>query len=151
MLIATTEIVTSSLPLLFAEIIGASFVFYGLVRYLKYSNVKAQLAAKDAIIETNQQTIEAFEDRFNSLDAKVKDLEQKLEEAETRNTSLTTELRDWEARYKSLENFAAPQLGEKLFEMFKHQEVVLDKIVKLLDGIEKRMDAIENKAPSENS
>lgn len=128
------------------ELIGASIVGFGLFSYLRNVNVRSQLNAKDAIIATNQQTIAAFEERLDSLDAKIQDLETKLAEAEAHNSNLTVELRDWEARYKSLENFAAPQLGEKLFEMFKHQEKVLNKIVDLLDGIEKRMDAIESKA-----
>ena len=134
------------LLIIFFELIGASLVAFGLFSYIKNLNIRQQLQAKDATIETNRQTIEAFEDRFNSLDIKIKDLEEKLKEAESRNKTLTAELRDWEVRYKSLENFAAPQLGEKLLDMFKHQEKVLDKIVTLLDGIEKRMDAIESKA-----
>ena len=71
MLIAATEIVTSSLPLLGAEIVGGLFIFYGLARYLKYSNVKSQLEAKDAIIETNQQTIESIEDRLKAIGVKI--------------------------------------------------------------------------------
>jgi septal ring factor EnvC (AmiA/AmiB activator) len=146
MLIATTEIVTSSLPLLVAEVMGALFVFYGLVRYLKYSNVKAQLAAKDSVIETNQQTIEAFEDRLNSLDEKVAALENDLATARGENSSLTEELRDWENKYKHLENFAAPALGERLIKMFERQEEVLDKIVNALKGIQDRIDVLEGKS-----
>jgi len=146
MLIATTEIVTSSLPLVAVEIIGAAFILFGLSRYLKHTNVKAQLSAKDAIIETNQQTIEAFEDRLNSLDEKVAALEADLVSANTKNDSLTEELRDWESKYKHLENFAAPALGERLIKMFERQEEVLDKIVNALKGIQDRIDALEGKS-----
>jgi len=58
---------------------------------------------------------------------------------------LTTELRDWEQKYKSLETFAAPQLGQQLLEMFSQQKEVLNRIVALLDSIEGRMDAIEGR------
>jgi len=146
MLIASVEIVTSSLPLFIAEVIGAGLGLFGLVSYLRHSNVKAQLTAKDAIITTNQQTIEAFEERLNALDAKVEALETELSSATIKNASLTDELRDWENKYKHLENFAAPALGERLIKMFERQEEVLDKIVNALEGIQSRIDALEGKS-----
>jgi septal ring factor EnvC (AmiA/AmiB activator) len=146
MLIASVEIVTSSLPLFIAELIGAGLGLFGLASYLRHSNVKAQLSAKDAIIATNQQTIEAFEERLNALDAKVEALETELSSATIKNESLTDELRDWENKYKHLENFAAPALGERLIKMFERQEEVLDKIVNALEGIQSRIDALEGKS-----
>jgi len=146
MLIASVEIVTSSLPLFIAELIGGALGLFGLVSYLRHSNVKAQLTAKDAIIATNQQTIEAFEERLNALDAKVEALETELSSATIKNASLTDELRDWENKYKHLENFAAPALGERLIKMFERQEEVLDKIVNALEGIQSRIDALEGKS-----
>ena len=146
MLPIAVEIVTSSIPFIIAETIGGIGIFFGLSRYLRHTNVKAQLSAKDAIIETNQQTIEAFEDRLNSLDEKVAALEADLLSANTKNDSLTEELRDWESRYKHLENFAAPALGERLIKMFERQEEVLDKIVNALKGIQDRIDALESKS-----
>lgn len=140
------EIVTSSIPFIIAETLGASAVIFGLSRYFKHTNVKAQLAAKDAVIETNQQTIEAIEDRLKVVEEQLIDLKADLVTAESKNDSLVAELRDWEQKYKSLENFAAPQLGQQLIDMFKQQENVLNRIVVLLDSIEKRMDAIESKA-----
>lgn len=133
------------LPLVIFELIGAGFAAYGLIAYIKNLNVKQQLQAKDAIIETNRQTIEAFEERLNSLDKKVAALEQDLSDATNKNQRLTSELRDWESRYRDLENFAAPALGQKLVEMFSHQEKVLDKVVVVLQGIESRMDTLEGK------
>jgi septal ring factor EnvC (AmiA/AmiB activator) len=146
MLIASVEIVTSSLPLFIAEVIGAGLGLFGLASYLRHSNVKAQLSAKDAIIATNQQTIEAFEERLNALDAKVEALETELSSATIKNASLTDELRDWENKYRHLENFAAPALGERLIKMFERQEEVLDKIVNALEGIQSRIDALEGKS-----
>ena len=140
------EIVTSSVPFIVAETLGAGAVIFGLSRYFKHTNVKAQLAAKDAVIETNQQTIEAIEDRLKVVEEQLVDLKADLVAAESKNDSLTTELRDWEQKYKSLETFAAPQLGQQLIDMFNQQENVLNRIVVLLDSIEKRMDAIESKA-----
>jgi len=148
MLSATaTEIFTSSLPIVGLEIVGGLIAAYGLYSYIKNTNIKSQLKAKDDIIKTNQQTIEAFEDRLNAFDVKIKDLEIKLDESDTKNNTLTSELRDWEQKYKSLETFAAPQLGQQLLEMFSQQEEVLSRIVALLDSIEKRMDAIEGGVP----
>lgn len=146
MLPVAFEIVTSSVPFLVVEVFGAGALLFGLSRYFKHTNVKAQLEAKDAVIETNQQTIEAFEDRLNSLDEKVAALEADLLNANTKNDSLTEELRDWESRYKHLENFAAPALGERLIKMFERQEEVLDKIVNALKGIQDRIDALESKS-----
>ena len=146
MFVLYADIFNTTLPVVGLEIVGGAMMLFGLVSYLKHSNVKAQLIAKDTIIQTNEQTIAAFEDRLDSLDAKVKDLETKLDEAETKNNSLVTELRDWEQKYKSLETFAAPQLGQQLLDMFSQQEQVLNRIVVLLDSIEHRMDAIESKA-----
>jgi septal ring factor EnvC (AmiA/AmiB activator) len=146
LLAAFTHFLSQSVAAITLEFIAASFVAYGLFSYLKNVNVRSQLAAKDAIIATNQQTIEAFEDRLNSLDEKVAALEADLVSANTKNDSLVEELRDWESRYKHLENFAAPALGEKLFKMFEHQEEVLDKIVNVLQGIESRIDTLENKS-----
>ena len=133
------------LPLVIFELIGASLAAYGLFAYVRNLNVKQQLQAKDAIIETNRQTIEAFEERLNSLDRKVAVLEQELTDATSKNQKLTSELRDWESRYRDLENFAAPALGQKLVEMFSHQEKVLDRIIVVLQGIESRMDTLEGK------
>lgn len=127
------------LPLVIFELVGASIVAYGLFSYLKNVNVRSQLAAKDSIISTNQQTIEAFEER-------LKVVEDQLIVVNERNTHLTEELRDWESKYKHLEAFAAPALGGKLLEMFEHQGQVLDKIVNALDGIQLRIDAIESKS-----
>ena len=146
MLPPVAEILTSSLALIIIEAIGGVVLFFGLISYLRNVNVKSQLVAKDAIINTNQQTIEAFEDRLNSLDEKIAAVEADLAEARGENTSLTEELRDWESKYKHLEAFAAPALGGKLLEMFEHQGLVLDKIVNALDGIQLKIDAIESKS-----
>jgi len=127
------------LPLVIFELVGASIVAYGLFSYLKNVNVRSQLTAKDSIIATNQQTIEAFEER-------LKVVEDQLVIVNERNVHLTEELRDWESKYKHLEAFAAPALGGKLLEMFEHQGQVLDKIVNALDGIQLRIDAIESKS-----
>ena len=132
-----------SLPLFIVELIGAGFIVFGFVNFFRHNNVKSQLAAKDAVIATNQQTINSIEDRLKAVEDQLADVEAKLDSAENKNESLTAELRDWEQKYKSLENFAAPQLGRQLFEMFSQQEQVLNRIVGLLDSIEKRMDAIE--------
>jgi len=128
------------------ELIGAGIVCFGLFSYLKNVNVRSQLAAKDAIIATNQQTIEAFEDRLNSLDEKVAALELDLARAKDENGSLVGELREWEQKYKDLENFAAPALADRLIQMFESQEAVLDKIVTALEGIQNRIDALESKS-----
>ena len=126
-------------PLVIFELIGAGIVAFSLFSYLRNVNVRSQLAAKDSIIATNQQTIESIEDRLKAV-------EDELADFKTKNDSLTEELRDWEIRYKHLENFAAPALGEKLFKMFEHQEEVLDKIVNVLKGIESRIDTLEDKS-----
>jgi len=126
-------------PLVIFELIGAGIVAFSLFSYLRNVNVRSQLAAKDSIIATNQQTIESIEDRLKAV-------EDELADFKTKNDSLTEELRDWEIRYKHLENFAAPALGEKLFKMFEHQEEVLDKIVNVLQGIESRIDTLEDKS-----
>ena len=76
----------------------------------------------------------------------MKVVEDELADFKAKNDSLTEELRDWEVKYKHLENFAAPALGEKLVKMFEHQETVLDKIVNVLEGIESRIDHLENKS-----
>jgi septal ring factor EnvC (AmiA/AmiB activator) len=146
LLAAFTHFLSQSFAAIILELLAASFVAYGLFSYLKNVNVRSQLAAKDAIIATNQQTIEAFEDRLNSLDEKVAALESDLAEARGENNSLIEELRDWENKYKHLENFAAPALGERLINMFERQEDVLDKIVNALEGIQDRIDALEGKS-----
>jgi septal ring factor EnvC (AmiA/AmiB activator) len=146
LLAAFTHFLSQSVAAITLEFIAASFVAYGLFSYLKNVNVRSQLTAKDAIIATNQQTIEAFEDRLNSLDEKVAALEADLVNANNKNSSLTDELRDWESKYRHLENFAAPALGERLIKMFERQEEVLDKIVNALQGIQDRIDALESKS-----
>lgn len=134
------------LPLVIFELVGASIVAYGLFSYLKNVNVRSQLAAKDSIISTNQQTIEAFEERLKVVEDQLIVVKEDLVAATAKNTNLTEELRDWESKYKHLEAFAAPALGGKLLEMFEHQGQVLDKIVNALDGIQLRIDAIESKS-----
>ena len=140
------RIFDASLPVLILELLGAGFAVFGFVSFFKHNNVKAQLTAKDAVIATNQQTIEAFEERLDGLDAKVKYLEGKLDETEGQNAALTLELRDWESKYANLESFAAPALGERLINMFEHQEEVLDKIVNALESIQLRIDTLEDKS-----
>lgn len=125
------------------ELIGASIVAFGLISYLRNVNVRSQLIAKDAIITTNQQTIAAFEERLDSLDAKVKALEDDLEAEKNKNTSLKVELRNWESKYKSLESFAAPQLGEELIKRFDQQEDLLSKMVSALEGIQAKIDSFD--------
>lgn len=134
------------LPLVLFELIGASIVAYGLFSYLRNLNVKSQLAAKDAIIATNQQTIEAFEERLKVVEDQLVVVKEELLVATAKNTHLTEELRDWESKYKHLENFAAPALGERLIQMFERQESILDKIVNALEGIQNRIDALESKS-----
>jgi peptidoglycan hydrolase CwlO-like protein len=125
------------------ELIGASIVAFGLISYLRNVNVRSQLIAKDAIITTNQQTIAAFEERLDSLDAKVKALEDDLETEKNKNTSLKVELRNWESKYKSLESFAAPQLGEEVIKRFDQQEDLLSKMVSALEGIQAKIDSFD--------
>jgi len=125
------------------ELIGASIVAFGLISYLRNVNVRSQLIAKDAIITTNQQTIAAFEERLDSLDAKVKALEDDLEAEKNKNTSLKVELTNWENKYKSLESFAAPQLGEELIKRFDQQEDLLSKMVSALEGIQDKIDSFD--------
>jgi septal ring factor EnvC (AmiA/AmiB activator) len=139
MLIASLiqQVFNVSVPVFIIEIIGAGFAVFGFINFFRHNNVKAQLAAKDAVIETNQQTIEAIEDRLKAV-------EDQLADVKTKNTSLTDELRDWESKYRHLENFAAPALGERLIKMFERQEDVLDKIVVALEGIQNRIDALES-------
>jgi predicted RNase H-like nuclease (RuvC/YqgF family) len=96
------------------ELIGGSLMCYTLFSYIKNINVKSQLAAKDTVIETNQQTIVSYGERLDSLEAQVKTLKKE-------NHFLKTELTNWEEKYRSLESFAAPQLGEKLIKMFEQQ------------------------------
>lgn len=126
------------------ELIGAGIVAFGLFSYLKNINIRSQLAAKDAVIATNQQTIAAFEERLDSLDAKVKALEDDLAAEKDRNESLKIELDNWERKYKSLESFAAPQLGEELIKRFDQQEDLLSKMVCALEGIQAKMDAFDD-------
>lgn len=124
------------IPLVIFELVGASLAAYGLFSYIKNVNVKSQLTAKDTIIETNQQTIASFGERLDSLEAQVKALEDE-------NTFLKAELTNWEDKYKSLESFAAPQLGEKLIAMFQHQEDLLSKMVCALEGIETKINSFD--------
>jgi predicted RNase H-like nuclease (RuvC/YqgF family) len=118
------------------ELIGAGIVGFGLFSYLRNVNVRSQLTAKDAVIATNQQTISSFGERLDSLDAKVKALEEE-------NAYLKTELTNWEDKYRSLENFAAPRLAEKLISMFEHQEDLLSKMVCALEGIQSKIDSFD--------
>ena len=124
------------LPLVIFELIGASLAAYGLFSYIKNVNVKSQLTAKDTIIETNQQTIASFGERLDSLEAQVKALEEE-------NDVLKAELTNWEEKYRSLENFAAPQLGERLIAMFQQQEDLLSKMVCALEGIQAKIDSFD--------
>ena len=137
MLIASfSNFMGQPLPLVIFELIGASLAAYGLFAYIKNVNVKSQLTAKDTIIETNQQTIASFGERLDSLEAQVKALE-------TENSILKAELTNWEEKYRSLENFAAPQLGERLIAMFQQQEDLLSKMVCALEGIQAKIDSFD--------
>lgn len=137
MLIAMfTQFLGQSTPIIVLELIGACLAGYGLFSYIKNVNVKSQLAAKDTIIQTNQQTIASFGERLDSLEVQVKALE-------TENAVLKTELTNWEEKYNSLENFAAPRLAEKLISMFEHQEALLSKMVCALEGIETKINSFD--------
>jgi len=137
MLIASfSNFMGQPLPLVIFELIGASLAAYGLFSYIKNVNVKSQLTAKDTIIETNQQTIASFGERLDSLEAQVKALEEE-------NDVLKAELTNWEEKYRSLENFAAPQLGERLIAMFQQQEDLLSKMVCALEGIQAKIDSFD--------
>lgn len=140
---ALTNFVDQSVVAIILELIGASVIAFGLFSYLRNVNVRSQLIAKDAIIATNQQTIAAFEERLDSLDAKVQALEEDLASEKNKNSSLKQELRNWEDKYRDLESFAAPQLGERLIEMFEQQETLLNKIACALEGIQSKIDSFD--------
>lgn len=140
---ALTNFVDQSIVAIILELIGAGVIAFGLFSYLRNVNVRSQLIAKDAIIATNQQTIAAFEERLDSLDAKVQALEEDLASEKNKNSSLKQELRNWEDKYRDLESFAAPQLGERLIEMFEQQETLLNKIACALEGIQSKIDSFD--------
>jgi septal ring factor EnvC (AmiA/AmiB activator) len=140
------NIFSKSIPVIFIEIFGAGFAIFGFVNFFRHNNVKSQLAAKDAVIATNQQTINSIEDRLKVVEDELAIVKEDLATSNKENKTLTDELRDWENRYKHLENYAAPALGEQLIEMFQRQEIILDKIVNALEGIQNRIHTLESKS-----
>lgn len=91
---------------------------YYTIKYVDATGMRAQLDAKDAVIETNRQTIEAFEERISSLEKTATDNKVLI-------TELQTKLDIAVERYKTLEAYAAP-------EAVKRVEAKLDDILKKL-------------------
>jgi hypothetical protein len=83
-------------------------------KYIASQNVRAQLDAKDAIIDTNNQTIEAFENRIKALEDTVQELRTTRDSDQGRIRELEAQVDDWEHKYRHLEQYAAPQALGKL-------------------------------------
>lgn len=97
-------------------ILGGIGALYYLVRLLRAQGTAAQLAAKDAVIETWEKSHSANEERIETLERKVAEFNRELATLKAENEKLR-------ADYVRLERYAAPE-AVKRFEA--QQEVALE-------------------------
>lgn len=77
-----------------------------LPKYLKARDARAQLEAKDKVIDTYEQTVHSFEARVETLTLEVK-------ECQRATVVATTEAKEWKARYEEQGKYTAePALNE---------------------------------------
>ena len=82
---------------------------YYAVRYVDATGMRAQLDAKDAVIATNRQTIEAFEGRIEALETQIDSFINKMSVAQDTIDELQRRLDEQVIAYEALESYAAPK------------------------------------------
>jgi hypothetical protein len=115
-------LVIGTIITLISLVAGAQYV----LRYIKAQNVRGTLAAKDAIIETNQQTIESFQARVGTLEREIKEERVRSTVEKTRASELQNQLETSLARYHDLEKYSAPEAIKRLEDSVKKIEDKLD-------------------------
>lgn len=118
----------------------AVIMFLGAVAYtkayVKGSNIKAQLASKDSVIETNRQTIEALEDRLEGLNVSLKEMVDKTAEANSVTQELRLSLERQEGQYEVLKRYTAPEAMDTLLkrsqDMYASSSAKMDRILTLV-------------------
>jgi predicted ribosome quality control (RQC) complex YloA/Tae2 family protein len=113
-------------PFLLVATVVAVLTLWGAISYVrKYiaaQGIRGQLDAKDAIIETNKQTIDAFEARIETLEREVKDNRGDAKE-------LRRQLDICQARYHELERYSAPQAVQELDADLKaHRRLIMTRL-----------------------
>lgn len=78
------------------------------VRYVKATGAQAELEAKDDIIKTNQQTIEALDQRLRTLIEEHEETVRRLKAAENLIRSMKGTIEERDAQYEALKQYTAP-------------------------------------------
>lgn len=100
--------------------------------YVRNQKLAGTMAAKDEVIRTNAQTIEAFEDRISTLETKLNDIQEELLAERRLN-------QDLQKRVSELEEYTAPVAIPQLQIMFREQEKLLTVVSTKLGSVEKLM------------
>lgn len=104
-------------------VVGGVGALVFLLRVVGVEQEAAQIAAKDAIIETWEQNNEANEKRIEALEETVKGLSTELVTAQG-------ELKILRIRYEQLERYAAPEAVQR----FEEQQETIIGILRALEG-----------------
>lgn len=121
-------------PIFLISTVLAILVVLGSVRYARRfvtaQDISAQLAAKDAVIETNRQTIESFETR-------IEQLEDQLIKANSLISEMKDEITQLRHQLAVQTKFSAPELGARVeanqHELAARIEQKLDRIIEALE------------------
>lgn len=108
----------SALVGLTAFVVAALFLH----RYVRNTDVRAQLEAKDQVIKTNQQTIESITQRLDEL-------ETHSAQSDARIQTLETALDEAKRRYAALERYAAPKALNQVLALIDAQDLKLDALI----------------------
>lgn len=128
-------------PVFFVSTVLAILVAFAAIRYarrfISSQDVKGQLDAKDAVIATNEQTIDSFEKRISTLESEMSQLQQELSSARERTVELQSQLDVAVARYRELEKYAAPNAVERFEEtLVRFEAILLERIDALTRSLE---------------
>jgi len=97
--------------------------------FIKTSGAKAQLAAKDEIIRTNEQSIESLEKRLTTL-------ESEFAKAGIKIAQLGDDLLVSKTENEHLRKYTAPEIAERLL---KENDARFAELVSTLKGIEDKL------------
>lgn len=123
-----------------AAVIGvliAIFTMVGTIIFRAFSaeGLSGQLAAKDAVIATNHQTIEAFEGRISTLENRLSEVIDELARAHGVAEELRRQTVAWELRYMSLRDFVVPASLTRLIEVLQEERDHNPKVNDLLEDL----------------
>lgn len=119
--------------------------------YFRNQKMAGAMAAKDEVIKTNAQTIEAFEGRISTLETKLSDIAVELERSHNTIENLTLQIVNWERKYQSLKDFVVPASIERLIALLREDNQTNDPdindLIAELTTIKAKLETIQGLSP----